>query len=105
MRWHSKRSKTTFSTPKALGEHKSLKGKKIFHKVLGSLRGLQTDKNVINIPRNYKQICDVSQQSQSEEELIELLDICRGQEGTRNAFIRDVRTALEKNILPKAQSW
>ena len=61
-------------------------------------------KIVINFPRNYKQVCDVSQQSQSEEEFIEFLDLCRGQEGTRNAFIRDARTALEKNILPKTQS-
>ena len=50
-----------------------------------------------DIPRNYKQVCNVAQQRQSEKELIEILDLCRGQERTRNAFIRDVHTAPKKS--------
>ena len=94
-----KRSKTPFSTRKELEEHKCSKGKKAFHKVLSSVGGIENARTVANIPINYKQVCGVSQKSQSEE-LIEILNLnlCRGQERTRNAFIRDVRTAPEKSI-------
>lgn len=92
-----KRSKTTFSTQKALEENKSLKGKKGFHKVLSSVSGFKNARTVADIPRNYKQVGNVAQQRQSEKELIEILDLCRGQERTRNAFIGDVHTAPKKS--------
>ena len=94
-----KRSKTPFSTRKEL-EHKCSKGKKAFHKVLSSVGGIENARTVADIPINYKQVCGVSQKSQSEEELIEILNLnlCRDQERPRNAFIRDVRTSPEKRI-------
>ena len=84
-----KRSEITFSTRKHEKNIKVERKKKHFI-VLSSVGRFENTRTVADIQINYKQVCDVSQQSQSEEELIEILDLCGGQEGTRNAFIRDV---------------
>ena len=92
-----KRWEITFSTRKHEKNIKVERKKKHFI-VLSSVGRFENTRTVADIPINYKQVCDVSQQSQSEEELIEILDLCWGQEGTRNAFIRDVWAAPEKSI-------
>lgn len=52
-------------------------------------------------PNSYKHIYDVirkSSKATDTDELIEILDLWKGQAGSSSAFIRDVRTAPEKSI-------
>ena len=53
------------------------------------------------MPNSLSQIHDLARKSKlstANDELVELLDLCKGQIGTSNAFLRDVRTAPEKTV-------
>ena len=100
---NSNKSRTLFSTRKTILSLKDQKrkGKKTFHSVTNSVGGFELARTLAELPNSYKHIYDVIRKNdigKETDELIELLDLCKGQIGTSSAFIRDVRTAPEKSV-------
>ena len=106
---NSNNSRTLFSTRKTILSLKDQKrkGKKTFDSVTNSVGGFELARTLAELPNSYKHIYDVIRKNdigKETDELIELLDLCKGQIGTSSAFIRDVRTAPEKSVFESSDN-
>ena len=76
-------------------------GKKIFTDMSSSIGGFSNARTTADLPNSLRQIHDISRKAKhcnENDELVELLDLCKGQLETPNVFLRDVRTAPEKSV-------
>lgn len=64
------------------------------NKVTRKVGGFENSRTVADLPHSYDQVSKIKR-NKTEDEVMELVDICRGQHGTAGAFLRDVRTAPE----------
>ena len=97
-----RRSKTTFSVREGISSLQSnnIEGKKAFHHACHNAGGFESARTVADLPTSYGQVHDIkrNKMNTTNDELVELLDLCQGQVGTTKAFIRDIRTAPEKTV-------
>ena len=97
------RQVTSFSVRdqiKSLSSH-GKSGKSIFTEMSKRIGGFSNARTTADLPNSLRQIHDISRKLKhfnDNDELVELLDLCKGQLETPNIFLRDVRTAPEKTV-------
>ena len=94
---------TNFSLRESIRKLSSegLKGKAIFSELSKSAGSFEMARSSANFPSSKAQIYDIARKSSKvmQDEVVELIDMCQKQSASKNAFLREVRTAPELSLV------